>query len=263
LSFDKWQVLVGLHLASKFIAMNNLPNYIAVVFGLTTLLTVALFYKAANKSKTTLIILLAWLLLQGLTGLSGFYTVTDNIPPRFVLLVLPPVITIILLFATNKSRQYIDSLDVKTLTILHVVRVPVEVVLLWLSLHQAIPKLMTFEGRNFDIVSGLAAPIIYYYGFIKNRIGRKFMIIWNLLCLALLINIVVHAILSAPFPFQQFAFDQPNVALLYFPYVWLPCCIVPLVLLAHLTAMRQLLAMRTSASVNKAHAFDRHVKEMA
>jgi len=100
---------------------------------------------------------------------------------------------------------------------------------------------MTFEGQNFDILSGLTAPIIFYVGFIKKRIGRKAMLVWNFLCLGLLINIVVIAVLSAPFPFQKLAFDQPNIAVLYFPFVWLPCCIVPLVLFSHVATIRQLL----------------------
>lgn len=94
---------------------------------------------------------------------------------------------------------------------------------------------MTFEGRNFDILSGLTAPIIFYFGFVTKQLDRKVILIWNFICLALLINIVVVAILSAPFPFQQFAFDQPNIAVLYFPFNWLPSCVVPLVLLSHLS----------------------------
>ena len=99
---------------------------------------------------------------------------------------------------------------------------------------------MTFEGRNFDILAGLTAPLVYYFGFIKPRLSRKTMLAWNFICLLLLINIIVNAVLSAPFPFQQFAFDQPNIAVLYFPFIWLPCCVVPLVLFAHLAAIRQL-----------------------
>jgi hypothetical protein len=104
---------------------------------------------------------------------------------------------------------------------------------------------MTFEGRNFDIVAGLTAPVIYYFGSVKQQIGRKVMLLWNIICLGLLFNIVVIAVLSAPFPFQQFAFDQPNIALLYFPFVWLPCCVVPLVLLSHLATIRQLINRQT------------------
>src|SRR5258708_5304086 len=125
--------------------MNNLPTYISLVFVLTTILAVFLFFKATNNSRATLIILLAWLVLQTFMGLSGFYTVTDTIPPRFILLVLPPLLFIIILFATVKGRKYIDSLDTKILTILHTIRIPVELVLFWLFVNKVIPKLMTFE----------------------------------------------------------------------------------------------------------------------
>jgi hypothetical protein len=65
-------------------------------------------------------------------------------------------------------------------------------------------------------------------------------LLWNLVCLGLLLNIILNAVLSAPVPFQKFAFDQPNIAVLYFPFVWLPSCVVPLVLLSHLAAIRKL-----------------------
>jgi len=57
-----------------------------------------------------------------------------------------------------------------------------------------------------------------------------------------LLNIVTTALLAAPTPFQRFAFDQPNVAVLYFPFVWLPACVVPIALLAHLVAIWRLAA---------------------
>jgi hypothetical protein len=104
---------------------------------------------------------------------------------------------------------------------------------------------MTFEGRNFDIISGITAPFIYYFGFIKNKIPQTVLLAWNFICLALLINIVMNAVLSAPFTFQQFAFDQPNIAIFYFPFVWLPCCVVPIVLFSHLATIRQLLVKQT------------------
>jgi hypothetical protein len=183
---------------------------------------------------------LGWLGFQSIIGLSGFYTVTDTMPPRFMFLLLPPVIFIIGLFSTKKGKQFMDSLDAKKLAILHIIRIPVELVLFWLFTYKAVPQIMTFEGRNFDIVSGLTAPIIFYFGYIKKRISDKGMLLWNFICLGLLINIVVNAILSAPVPFQKFAFDQPNTAILYFPFNWLPCCVVPLVLVSHLATIRQL-----------------------
>jgi len=225
--------------------MQHLPLYISITFVLTTIITIWLFYKAAHESKTVLTVLISWLTVQTIIGLTGFYTVTTSFPPRFIFLVLPPLILIISLFLTKKGKVFVDNLDIKTLTILHIIRIPVEIVLLWLYLHKAVPELMTFEGRNFDILSGLTAPMIYYFGFVKNKLHRKIVILWNFLCLGLLINVVSIAVLSAPLPFQQFAFEQPNIAILNFPFIWLPGCLVPLVLLSHLATLRQLLQSKS------------------
>ena len=221
--------------------MENLPAFISILFGLTTMLTAGLFYKAAANSKPVLLIFIIWLALQAFIALSGFYIITDTIPPRFLLLVLPPFLVITGLFVSSKGRKFMDDLDLKTLTLLHTIRIPVEIVLFFLFTYKTVPELMTFEGRNFDILSGITAPVIFYFAFIRQQLNRQILLIWNFICLGLLVNIITNAILSAPFPFQQFAFDQPNIAVLYFPYIWLPCCVVPLVLLSHLAAIRQLL----------------------
>jgi hypothetical protein len=221
--------------------MEHLPIYISIVFVLTTLLTVALLYKAANYSKPVIIAVMLWLALQAVVSLSGFYTVTNVSPPRFALLLMPPVVFIIALFFTKKGKLATDGFDVKTLTLLHIVRIPVELTLYWLYLHKAVPGIITFEGRNFDILCGLTAPLIYYFGYIKNALSKKIIIAWNIACLLLLANVVITAVLSAPFPFQKFGFDQPNIALFYFPFIWLPCFIVPAVLFAHLATLRRLI----------------------
>ena len=221
--------------------MEHLPFYISLVFGLSTFLCVYFLAKASPDYTTRiLVIATVWLVFQTLMGLSGFYTHTQAMPPGFLLAVAPPLLLIIGLFATKSGRNFIDSLDIKTLTILHVVRIPVELVLFWLFLYKGVPEIMTFEGQNFDIFSGITAPIVYLL-YKKGRIGMGIMLLWNFVCLMLLVNIVATAILSAPFPFQQFAFDQPTIAVLHFPFIWLPCCIVPIVLFSHLVAIRGLM----------------------
>lgn len=221
--------------------MDDVPLYTAILFTCTVLLTCFIFYKAANTSKASLAIIVIWLLLQGAIALTGFYTNTHTIPPRFVLLIGFPLLFIILLFATKKGRQYIDSLNSKYLTLLHVVRIPVEVVLYLLFLYKKVPVSMTFEGSNLDIFSGISAPFIFYFGYKKKVLGKAVLLVWNFICIGLLLNVVITAVLSAPFEFQKLAFDQPNIAVLYFPYIWLPCCVVPLVMFSHLATIRQLL----------------------
>jgi hypothetical protein len=155
--------------------------------------------------------------------------------------VLPPLITILIIFNTKAGKHFIDGLNIKTLTIFHIIRIPVELALYGLFLHHAVPGLMTFEGRNFDVLSGLSAPIVYYFGFVQKKLSEMAILIWNFICLALLLNIVVNALLSAPGPLQHFAFEQPNIAVLYFPFVLLPSVLVPMVLFAHLITIRRLL----------------------
>lgn len=224
--------------------MKTLPLVLPLAFGATTALAVGLFYLAARRSGRTLAVLLAWLLVQAGVGLSGFYTVTAGMPPRLALLLGPPLLLILGLFLTAAGRRYLDNLRPEALTLLHLVRVPVELVLFGLYLYHTIPQLMTFEGRNYDILAGLSAPVVYYFVFRKKYLITTGLLVWNFLCLGLLLNIVVNALLSAPTPLQRFAFEQPNVAILHFPFVWLPGCVVPLVLLAHVAVIRQLIIAR-------------------
>lgn len=221
--------------------METLPFYISIIFILTVILTTWLFYRATRQSSTSLIIILSWILVHSIMGFTGFYTITNTLPPRFLLMVAPPMLLIIGLFASSKGRKFIDSLDLKSLTFLHTIRIPVELVLYWLFLQKTVPELMTFEGRNLDILSGISALVITYFYFTKKQTNLKTLLIWNFICLGLLVNIVVNAVLSAPSPFQQFAFDQPNIAVLYFPFNLLPAVVVPLVLFSHLAAVRQLI----------------------
>jgi hypothetical protein len=222
-------------------SMESLPIFISVIFALTTLSTVAGFYWASGKSKIVMIVFTAWTILQTFIGLSEFYEVTRGLPPRILFLVLPPFATILFLFVTMRGRKFIDGLSVERLTLLHTVRFPVEVVLFWLSMFEMVPQLMTFEGRNFDILAGMTAPLVWYFGYRNKKMGRRAILWWNLICMALLLNIVVNAVLSVPFDFQQFAFDQPNIAVLYFPFLFLPGLVVPIVILAHLVSIKHLM----------------------
>jgi hypothetical protein len=232
--------------------IDNLPIFISLFFGLTTVATLLLFtwtIRKSNseitrqKSMSILIGLTVWLAIQTILTLTNIYnTDTNSFPPKIMLCgILPTIFTILFLFATQKGRQFIDSLPLKNLTYLNVVRIPVEIVLFWLFLNKAIPELMTFEGRNFDIIAGITAPFIAYFGLTKNKLNRTVILIWNFICLGLLLNIVVNALFSAPSPIQKFAFEQPNIAILNFPFSWLPTFIVPIVLFGHLTSIRQLL----------------------
>lgn len=224
--------------------MEHLPAYTYIIFCATVLLALWLFFKAANFSKYFIIPIVSWLLIQSALGVPGFYRDPVTMSGRFPLLFMPALVAIIILFVTKRGRDCIDLLDVRSLTIFHVIRIPVEMVLFWLYVNKSVPGAMTFNGSNFDIFSGISAPLVYYLGFVKKKIGGRVIIAWNFICLALLLHVVLTAVLSLPARFQQFGFERPDIALGYFPFVWLPSILVPLVLLSHLAAIKQLLKKR-------------------
>ena len=228
--------------------IENLPNYISIVFGLTTLVTFLLFFHVLKKSnagsKAPLIgiVMIIWLAFQmGMSSSLYYLNTAGDMPPKFTVLgFIPAFIGMILLFNTKKGQLFIDSLSMAKLTMISIVRIPVEVVLFWLFIHDTIPELLTFEGTNFDIFAGITAPIIYYAGFIKGKLTTKTILAWNIISLLLLLNIVITATLSFPTAFQYLSLDKPNLGILYFPFFWLPSFIVPIVFFSHVVSIRQL-----------------------
>jgi hypothetical protein len=197
------------------------------------------------KNTTLIFLVFLWVILVGGLAFRGFFLNLNAVPPRFLLVIVPGIAAVLVGTFSKKGIEFSKSLGLRPLVMLSVVRVPVELVLYWLFLNKAVPRLMTFEGRNFDILAGLSAPVIYFYCFKGANLVRKtVLLVWNFISLGLLMNIMTIAFLSVPFRFERFAFDQPNVAVLYFPYAWLPSFIVMIVLYSHLILLRKLMSSK-------------------
>jgi hypothetical protein len=232
--------------------MESLPAYVSIVFILTTFAAIAFLLQAVKvvglhslPSRFLIFLLPLWIILQGVLGVYGFYLDTDTLPPRLALFAVWPAFLLIIVYFIFFRRTFIDRLPLRILTLLHVIRIPVEITLLWLFWGGQVPRMMTFEGSNFDILSGVLGVIAYFVAFRGKNVSRGVLIGFNIIGLLLLINIVTIAILSLPTPIQGLNFDQPNWAVLYFPYVWLPAIVVPIVLFAHLASLWQLVRRRT------------------
>ncbi len=233
--------------------MESVPSYVSIVFILTTFAAVAFLLQAVKgvgvrklPSQILIFLLPLWIFFQAVISMGGFYQDSSAMPPRIMLFgVLPAMMTIAAYFIFFRE-SLIDKVSLRLLTMLHVVRIPVELVLLWLFYNGQVPRLMTFEGRNFDIVFGILTPVVYLIAFRGDRTKRGLLIVYNILGLILLANIVSIAALSIPSPIQQLAFDQPNRAVTFFPYSWLPTIVVPIVLFGHLAALWKLLRSKTA-----------------
>jgi hypothetical protein len=238
--------------------MQNVPIYVNLTFLAVVVAVLAFLFYALNRAAPertdftpTIVItfLLVWLFIIVLLAYSNFLSDTSGFPPRLFLLVAPSIITIIAVFSIKKSRIFLLKMPLTTLTFIHIVRVPVEIVIFWLASYQLMPVEMTFEGSNLDILSGITAPFagIFLVGMrSKSRYGA---IIWNLLALGLLINVVSRAIAATPYFYSPDSMDHANVAVLYFPYLFLPTLVVPLVLFSHLVCLYKLF----SSSIHEDH----------
>ncbi len=213
--------------------IQNLPEWINYLFLLTTFVVIVIFHFANGRVIRLTLLIIVWSLLQSFFAYIGFYTQTELIPPR-IILVLIPVLIILCFGLLEKQRFFIlQNRNISLSTFLHTARIPVEMVLFYLFIDKMIPQIMTFEGWNFDILVGVSAPIIGILWLRKN-IGINILLLWNFLALALVLFIFAIAILSSTTPIQIFGFEQPNVAVNYFPFILLPSTIVPIVIYTHI-----------------------------
>tara|TARA_R110002051_G_scaffold255120_2_gene314194 strand:+ start:23446 stop:24126 length:681 start_codon:yes stop_codon:yes gene_type:complete len=225
--------------------IENLPNWINWLFLLITGLTIYIFHFANGKSYKLTITIVVWSLVHSILAYNGFYQQTQSLPPRF-LLVLVPVLGSIIYGLTEKQRnKIIPKRQLKVSTFLHTIRFPVEIILYYLFTYKMLPELMTFEGRNFDILAGISAPLIGVL-WLKGVLSRNTLIIWNVLCLFLILFVYINGILSSELPIQIFGFEQPTRAINYFPFIVLPATVVPIVIYTHITDIIKLLTEKTA-----------------
>jgi len=231
--------------------MDGVPAYVSIVFILTTFAAIAFLLRATRRAgldtlpaKILLFLLPLWIFFQAALSISGFYENSTWIPPTLVATGVLPALLLVVLYLSVFREKYVKRLPLRTLTMLHTVRIPVELVLLWLYFAGQVPQMMTFEGRNFDILAGIAAPVVAWAGFRGGEMRPKVLIAFNIIGLVLLANVVSIAALSLPSALQMLNFEQPNRAVFYFPYVFLPTIVVPIALFAHLASLIQLFGRR-------------------
>ncbi len=167
--------------------------------------------------------------------MSSFSLFPFNIMPVFVV----PLLTIIAFTFSRAGREILTNIPQENLVRLQSFRIFVELVIWGLVLANQLPVQMSFEGRNFDVISGLTAPLAAFL-ISRHRLSRRGIIAWNLICLGLLVNILGTAILSMPTRFQVFMNEPSNTLVATFPASWLPGFLVPLAYGLHFFSLRQL-----------------------
>ena len=188
---------------------------------------------------TFMVILVGWAVIVSTVSIAGVMGNFSIFPFNFGPFLLLPMAIVLLFTFSRTLKEILPHIHPARIIRLQVFRVFVEILLWFLFLDQVLPVQMTFEGRNFDVLSGLTAPLIAFLVF-RNKLSKQVLIIWNLACLALLINIVSIAILSMPTPFRYFMNEPSNTIVAEFPISWLPTFLVPLAYMLSFISIRQL-----------------------
>ena len=200
------------------------------------------FTDEKKKTIRTRIVLgfLGWIVIISALSISGFLSDFTKLPPRPLLALLIPLVVIIWASRSAIATEILRHIPPQNIIRLQSFRIFVEIVLWMLFVENLIAVQMTFEGRNFDILAGLSAVVIAWL-ISRGKVSKNGVIIWNILCLGLLLNIVIVAVLSMPLPFRVFMNEPANTIVMKFPFVLLPALLVPLAYGLHFLSLKQAL----------------------
>ncbi|MDZ4676828.1 MAG: hypothetical protein SGI74_04890 [Oligoflexia bacterium] len=236
--------------------MERIPDYLNHVFiGLVIFLYLTLiygvyygwsrqrFYSTSPKKVAAIVALgiALWLALTGVIAHLGLLSDFTAMPPRFMFVFLPALLVTLYFSFSDDVGRLVNEIPGRALIAIQSFRVIVEGILWLLFMNNALPEIMTFTGRNFDVVIALTAPTIAIFAFKGFEVNKRVVIIWNALGLLALANVITHGILSAPTPLRIFMSDPPNTMIVYYPFVWLPAFVVPCAIFFHLVSIRKTL----------------------
>ena len=190
---------------------------------------------------TTVVVSAVWMVATWIAASSGVLRQWDATPPPLAFVVLGvAAIAAVIAFSSYGDRLTM-GLPVAVLIAIQGFRLPLEMAMHEMYERGVMPVQMSYSGRNFDILTGISAFVVAWL-VARGIGGRWLVIVWNLLGLALLVNIVTIAILSTPL-FRYFGEDRLNVWVTYPPFVWLPAVMVLAALAGHLLIFRAAAAL--------------------
>lgn len=194
--------------------------------------------KKKNIRTRMVVGLLLWTVIISALSISGFLSDFTKLPPRPIIALFIPLVVIIWATRSSITTEILRHIPPQNIIRLQSFRFFVEMVLWMLFVENLIAIQMTFEGRNFDILAGLSSIAIAWF-VSRQKISKGGLIIWNILCLGLLLNIVIIAVLSMPLPFRVFMNEPANTIVMKFPFVFLPALLVPLAYGLHFLSLKQ------------------------
>lgn len=219
------------------------PAWLALFFAVVAAATAGAL---GTKSRALALGLPVWLALTGAIGWSGLAANFGRVPPPLPVLVLLSAGLATACALGPVGKRLVAGAGIAWLVGFQAFRVAVEIFLDLGYRAGMVPVQMTFEGRNWDALSGLSAALLA--GLLaRKKVPDRAVLAWNVLALLLLANIAAIAILSMPTALRRFQNEPANTFVAHFPYIWLPTFLVQAAWFGHLLVFRWLAQRKRGA----------------
>jgi small-conductance mechanosensitive channel len=217
---------------------------LVVVLGVVALFVTGEAYAARRlgRSVSSAVVLalggsVIWMSLTGGLAASGVLARFDVRPPPIAFLFLGTIALGVALGVSRVGGRIAEGLPLHVLVLAQGFRLPLELIMHAAASEGTMPRVMSYGGYNFDIVTGASALLVG--ALLKRGAPRTLAYAWNALGVVLLLVIIGVALLSSPLV-RAFGPDEVNTWVAYVPFVWLPSILVACAIAGHIVVWRRL-----------------------
>ena len=215
-------------------------GFLTLAIALVTLVLCFLSTKTNSELQTSkrllIVILVSWVGYLALMGNLGFFN-DNSLPPRVPLfLILPIFLSLFLWLRKAGSKLIIQSIPFYFPVAIQSFRVVVELLIHATYGQGLLPRIVTYEGVNFDILVGLTAPLatgLHYRGIIGDRV----LLGWNFVSLTVLASTVSTFVIAFYFG-DQLNIPKFPMVVGNLPFIFLPGIMVPFAVFMHIISIR-------------------------
>lgn len=226
-----------------------MKDLLGIGFAALSIICIAVFLRGlwlgghkAGKGKRPftigLLLIVLWVVLISAGALSGFlYSFT--LPPRLLIVLFIPLFGLLFFLLRGKFDGLLQAIPPAWLLSFQSFRIVVEVLLLGMVMANLMPIQMSWEGINYDVLSGIFGLAVGLWVARSSQFPQRLVFLYNIIGMGLLFTIVSIAVLSMPTPFRYFMNEPANTIVATFPFVSLPGVLVILAYTLHIASLRQ------------------------
>src|SRR3954462_6927716 len=170
-------------------------HFMLTVFGVAIAFVLTFARSRASRIRVAAFLSI-WLAVTA--GLAAAGALHFQPPPATIMLLIGASFALTIFFALSGfGDAVLLNTPLAAIVGFQVFRVAVEMLLHRAHQEGLVPVQMTYSGWNFDIISGISAPLVAIL-LARSLVSVKVAWAWNFICFALLLNIISIAIRATP-----------------------------------------------------------------